>query len=179
VLTFDSICYDHTFDILLKNNFIRIIDHNALPSIRNLEELTYCKWCISFDHNTCNCNMFCHEIQSDIDNGRLRISEAQQMDRLDSIGLDGKQVLNRLALADSLKDQSSNVQEGDLEPSSEGKIVVHEAQIEDVSEDNNVTPILEDTGGGRVLSSQNKSRFILLSKENRLRILLWSMSIKM
>ena len=34
---------DHVFDILLKNNFIRIIDHNTLPSVQNLEELTYCK----------------------------------------------------------------------------------------------------------------------------------------
>ena len=43
--------------------------------------------------------MFRRVIQSAIDKGRLRFSEAQQMDQLDSIGLDGKQVLNRLALA--------------------------------------------------------------------------------
>jgi hypothetical protein len=47
-------------------------------------------------------------IQLTIDKGRLRFSEAQQMDQLDSIGLDGKHVLNRLALADSLKAQGSN-----------------------------------------------------------------------
>ena len=41
---------DHVFDILLKNNFIRIIDHNALPSVKNLEEITYCKWHNSSDH---------------------------------------------------------------------------------------------------------------------------------
>jgi hypothetical protein len=38
----------------------------------------------------------------------LKFSEAQQMDQLDSIGLDGKQVSNQLALADSLKAQGSN-----------------------------------------------------------------------
>jgi hypothetical protein len=32
--TFDFTFYDHVFDILLKNKFIRIIDHNALPSIQ-------------------------------------------------------------------------------------------------------------------------------------------------
>jgi hypothetical protein len=43
-------------------------------------------------------------IQSAIDNGRLKFFEAQQMDQLDSISLDGKQVSNRLALlADSPK----------------------------------------------------------------------------
>jgi hypothetical protein len=69
------------------------------------------------------------------------------MDQLDSIGLDGKQVSNRLALADLLKDQSSNVQERDAEPSSGDKVAGHKLQIEDISEGNNVTPILEDTGG--------------------------------
>jgi hypothetical protein len=43
-------------------------------------------------------------IQSAIDKGRLKFSEAQQMDQLDLIGLGDKQVLNRLALlADSPK----------------------------------------------------------------------------
>ena len=69
--------------------------------------------------------MFHRVIQSAIDKGRLRFSEAQQMDQLDSIGLDGKQVSNQLALADSLKDQGFNAQERDVEPSSEDKVVVH------------------------------------------------------
>jgi hypothetical protein len=51
------------------------------------------------------------------------------MDQLDSISLDGKQVLNRLAIANSLKAQGSNAQEKDVEPSSEDKVVVHELQI--------------------------------------------------
>jgi hypothetical protein len=67
--TFDFTFCDHVFDILLKNNFIRIIDHNALPYIQNLEELTYCKWHNSSDHNTSNCNMFYRVIQSTIDKG--------------------------------------------------------------------------------------------------------------
>jgi hypothetical protein len=86
-------------------------------------------------------------IQSGIDNGRLRFSEAQQKDQLDSIGLDDKQISNWLALADSLKDQGLNAQERDVEPSSEDKVVVHELQIEDTQEDNNVITISEDTGG--------------------------------
>jgi hypothetical protein len=42
--------------------------------------------------------MFRRVIQWAIDKGRLKFSKSQQMDQLDSIGLDGKQVLNRLAL---------------------------------------------------------------------------------
>ena len=148
---------DHIFDILLKNNFIRIIDHNALPSIQNLEELTYCKWHNSSDHNTSDCNVFRRVIQSAIDKGRLRFSEAQHIDQLDSIGLDGKQVSNRLALADSLKAQSSDAQERDVEPSSEDKVVVYELQIEDIREDSKVFTIPEDTGG-QVKSLQLKQK---------------------
>ena len=76
--------------------------------------------------------MFRRVIQSAIDKGRLRFSEAQQMDQLDSIGLDGKQVLNQLALADSLEAQSLNAQERYVEPSSEDKVVVYELQIKDI-----------------------------------------------
>jgi hypothetical protein len=86
---------------LLKNNFIRIIDHKALLSPQNLDELTYCKWHNSFDHNTSNCTMFHRVIQSAIDKGHLRFSEAQQNNQLDPIGLDGKQIWNWLALVDS------------------------------------------------------------------------------
>ena len=82
-----------------------------------------------------------------MDKGRLRFSKDQQMDQLDSIGLDGKQFSNRLALADSLKAQGSNAQERDVEPSSEDKTGVHELQIEDIPEDIKVFTIPEDTRG--------------------------------
>ena len=114
--TFDFTFCDHVFDIFLENNFIRINDHNALLSIQNLEELIYCKWHNSSDHNTSNCNVFRRVIQSAIDKGRLRFSRAQQMDQLDSNGLGGKQVSNRFALAESLKAQGSNAQESDVGP---------------------------------------------------------------
>jgi hypothetical protein len=143
--------------MLLKNNFIRIIDHNALPSIQNLEELTYCKWHNSSNHNTSNCNVFHRVIQLDIDNGRLRFLKVQQMDQLDSIGLDGKQVSNRLALADSFKAQGSNAQERDVEPSSGDKVVVQDLQVKDTQGDNNVIIISEDTRG-QVKSLQLKQK---------------------
>ena len=66
---------------------------------------------------------------------------------MDSIGLDGKQISNRLELVDSLKAQGPSAQERDVEPSSEDKIIVHELKIEDILEDNKVITILEDTGG--------------------------------
>jgi hypothetical protein len=69
------------------------------------------------------------------------------MDQLNSIGLDGKQVLNRLALVDSFKAQGSNAQEREMESSSEDKVVVHELQIEGTQENSIVITISDDTGG--------------------------------
>jgi hypothetical protein len=69
------------------------------------------------------------------------------MDQLDSIGFDNKRVLNRLALADSLKAQSLDAQERDVEPSDKDKVVIYEFQIEDSQEDNYVIIISEDTEG--------------------------------
>ena len=83
---------------------------------------------------------------------------------MDSIGLDGKQVSNRLALADSLKAQSLNAQERDVEPSSEGKVVVDELQIEDILGDNKVITVLEDTGG-QLKSLQPKQKPIDLVEQ--------------
>jgi hypothetical protein len=40
-----------------------------------------------------------------------------------------------------------NAQKRDVEPSSEDKVVVHELQIKNISEDNNVITNSEDTGG--------------------------------
>ena len=78
--------------------------------------------------------------------------------QLDSIGLDGKKVLNRLALVDSLKAQGSNAQERDVEPSSGDKVVVHELQIEDILEDNKIVTILEDTvGAGEISPTKAKA----------------------
>jgi hypothetical protein len=91
--------------------------------------------------------MFHQVILSATDKGRLRFCEAQQMGQLDSIGLDGKQVLNWLALPDSLKDQGLNAQERDVEPSSEDKVVVHELQIKDIPKDSKVIITLEGTRG--------------------------------
>ena len=79
------------------------------------------------------------------------------MDQLDSIGLDGKQILNRLALANSFKDQGLNVQERDADLSSEDKFVVHKLPIEGIPEDNNVITIIEDTGVGKISPTKTKA----------------------
>ena len=101
--------------------------------------------------------MFRRVIQLAIDKEWLRFSKAQQIDQLDSIGLEDKQVSNRLALADSLKAQGLNAQERDVEPSSEDKVVVHELKIEDIPKDNKLIIVSEDTGAGEISPTKTKA----------------------
>jgi hypothetical protein len=91
-------------------------------------------------------------IQSAINKEQLRFSEAQQIDQLNSIGLDGKQTLNWLTPTDSSEAATSNVTKRDVESSSGDKIVVHELQIGDIIEDSEVITIPKDTGGRQNLS---------------------------
>jgi hypothetical protein len=61
---------DKIFDELLKNGNIKI-DH-IVPSADELKRRAYCKWHNSFPHATNDCNVFRRQIQSAINEGRLK-----------------------------------------------------------------------------------------------------------
>ena len=65
---------DHIFDALLKNNYIKLLDHHVMPSLQDLKERIYCKWHNSFDHCTTDYNTFRQKIQSAINEGRLNFA---------------------------------------------------------------------------------------------------------
>jgi hypothetical protein len=64
--TFNSSICNLIFDLLLKNNYIRILDHHVKPSIQGR---MYCKLHDSSKHNFEDCNMFCQIVKSAIDKG--------------------------------------------------------------------------------------------------------------
>ena len=61
--TFDSNMCDQIFDLLLKNNYIRILDHHVKPSIQGR---IYCKLTDSFKHSIEDCSMFRQTVKSTI-----------------------------------------------------------------------------------------------------------------
>jgi hypothetical protein len=61
---------DKIFDELLKNGNIKI--NHTVPSTHELKRRAYCKWHISFSHATNYCNVFCRQIQSAINERRLK-----------------------------------------------------------------------------------------------------------
>ena len=60
-----SMC-DNIFDILLKNNYIVILDHHVETSVQGR---MYCKLHNLFEHSIDNCNMFHQIVQSAIGKG--------------------------------------------------------------------------------------------------------------
>jgi hypothetical protein len=61
---------DKIFDELLKNGNIKI--NHIVPPANELKHHAYCKWHNSFSHATNDCNVFQRQIQSAINEGRLK-----------------------------------------------------------------------------------------------------------
>jgi hypothetical protein len=66
---------DKIFDELLKNGNIKI--NHTVPSVDELKHRAYCKWHNSFSYATNDCNVFRRQIQSAINEGRLKFQEIQ------------------------------------------------------------------------------------------------------
>jgi hypothetical protein len=64
---------DRIFDELLKNGNIKI--NHTVPSADELKRRAYCKWHNSFSLATNDCNVFRRQIQSAINEGRLKFQE--------------------------------------------------------------------------------------------------------
>jgi hypothetical protein len=102
------------FDELLKNGNIKI-DY-TVPPTDELKRRTYCKWHNSFSHATNDCNMFRRQIQSAINEGRLKFQEDTKPFPVNMIDFKGKRVLIRPSTANKGKDKEviiGNAREAD------------------------------------------------------------------
>ena len=100
---------DQIFDLLLKNNYIRILDHHVKPFIQGR---IYCKLHDSFKHNLEDCNIFRQIVKSSIEKGRLKFVETPRDDQSVPIGPDGKKFLHRLLQADPFKENVKTIGDG-------------------------------------------------------------------
>jgi hypothetical protein len=92
------------FDELLKNGNIKI--NHIVPFADELKRRAYCKWHNSFSHATNDCNVFRRQIQSAINEGRLKFQEMQvdtEPFPMNMIDFEGKRVLIRPSTADKGK----------------------------------------------------------------------------
>jgi hypothetical protein len=67
--TFNVARCDKMFDELLKSRNIKL--SHTIPLTEELKRRAYYKWHNSFSHVTNDCNAFCQQIQSTINEGRL------------------------------------------------------------------------------------------------------------
>jgi hypothetical protein len=105
---------DKIFDELLKNGNIKI-DY-IVPPADELKRRAYCKWHNSFSHATNDCNVFRRQIQSAINEGRLKFQEDTEPFPMNMIDFNGKKILIRPSTADKGKDKEviiGNAREAD------------------------------------------------------------------
>jgi hypothetical protein len=101
--TFDVNKYDRIFHYLLQEKQIKLPSNHVMPSLEQLKKHAYCKWHNSHSHGTNDCNVFRQQVQSAIDEGRLKFIKSPQM-KLDKdpfpvsmnmVKLDRKKILVR------------------------------------------------------------------------------------
>jgi hypothetical protein len=104
---------DKIFDELFKHGNINL--SHIIPPVEELKGRVYCKMHGSFLHNTNNCVVFCRQIQSAINKGRLRFQEVK-IDMppvlIPTLKPTSKKVLVRPCASDKSKDK--NIVIGDL-----------------------------------------------------------------
>jgi len=69
---FDITKADKIFDLLLSEGQIKLKPYHKIPSDEELKHIKYCKWHNATSHDTNECKVFCQQIQSAIEQGRLK-----------------------------------------------------------------------------------------------------------
>jgi hypothetical protein len=151
---------DKIFDELLKNDNIKI--YHTVPSTDELKCQTYYKWHNSFSHATNDCNVFRRQIQSAINEGRLKFQEMQvdtEPFPMNMIDFEGKRVLIRPNTADKGKGKEviiGNAREADVNHKISCRKVVAE-KTPDGGETLKVTITTSGTGGKRRPRDRSRS----------------------
>jgi hypothetical protein len=109
--TFDVTKCDRIFDYLLQEKQIKLPSNHVIPSPEQLKKHVYCKWHNSYSHATIDCNVFHRQVQSAINEGRLKFAENLKMKlnkdlfpaNMSTVELDGKKVLVWPSQAESTK----------------------------------------------------------------------------
>jgi hypothetical protein len=73
--TFDVAKCDRIFDYLLQEKQIKLPRGHVIPSPEQVKKHAYCKWLNSYSHATNDCNVLCQQVQSAINEERLKFAE--------------------------------------------------------------------------------------------------------
>jgi hypothetical protein len=70
---FDITKADKIFDLLLQQGQIKLSQFHTIPSAEELKRMKYCKWHNATSHDNNDCKIFRKQIQSAIEQGRLKL----------------------------------------------------------------------------------------------------------
>jgi hypothetical protein len=76
---FNAAKCDRIFDYLLQEKQIKLSSDHVVPSLEHLKKHAYCKWHNSYSHATNDSNIFGRQVQSAINERRLKFAEILQM----------------------------------------------------------------------------------------------------
>jgi hypothetical protein len=79
---FDITKADKTFDLLLQQGQIKLSQFHTIPSAEELERMKYCKCHNATSHDTNDCKIFRQQIQSSIEQGRLKFETPTKAKKL-------------------------------------------------------------------------------------------------
>jgi hypothetical protein len=102
-----------------------------MPPLDEIKRRAYCKFHNSYSHATNDCNVFCRQIQSAINEGRLMLHEMQvdkQHFPINTMELQQPKVLVRPHQAEATK--GKNVMVGEAKPDLRGKELTREMAYE-------------------------------------------------
>jgi hypothetical protein len=116
--TFDVAKCDRIFDYMLQEKQIKLTSNHVIPSPEQLKKHAYCKCHNSYSHATIDCNIFHQQVQSAINEGRLKFVESQNEARqrpipmnMNMVELNRKKVLVRPSQAESTKGKEVIIEE--------------------------------------------------------------------
>ena len=80
---FDITNADKVFDFLLSEGKIKLKPYHKIPSNEELKNMRYCKWHNATSHDTNDCKVFRQQIQSAIEQGRLKFEIPKMSMKID------------------------------------------------------------------------------------------------
>lgn len=69
---------DKIFDLLVQEKQIQLPVGHVFPSAEEIKKRRYCKWHNTYSHHTNECKIFRQQIQSTIEQGRIKFDEAKK-----------------------------------------------------------------------------------------------------
>jgi len=80
---FDITKADKIFDLLLSEGQIKLKPYHKIPSDQELKNMRYCKWHNVTSHDTNDCKIFRQQIQSAIEQGKLKFEVPKKPMKID------------------------------------------------------------------------------------------------